>query len=172
MPAVIPRGCLIWLGSYYICLDSDGSCSPGTESHKTPLKINSRTGQQGGPVESHVCGPTGGEEWRHQEVGEIASLPGESLPEDIGEQFPGLRYMIEPGPEWGTHWAAGLDHTHPMSEHAAESSKSTSQLRLMRSMFATFWLEKEPQDSCGVLRWRPAREVRLRPARKNDEKSA
>jgi hypothetical protein len=30
------------------------------------------------------------------EVGEIASLPGGQPPEDVDEQFPGLRYLSEP----------------------------------------------------------------------------
>jgi hypothetical protein len=73
------------------------------------------------------------------EVGEIASLPGGEPPEDIDEQFPGLRYLSEPncliqkaGP---IHVLLGMDHAHLMPEHVAESTDLGSQLRLMSSMF-------------------------------------
>jgi hypothetical protein len=73
------------------------------------------------------------------EVGEIASLPGGEPPEDIDEQFPGLRYLSEPncliqkaGP---IHLLLGMDHAHLMPEHVAESTDLSSQLRLMSSMF-------------------------------------
>jgi hypothetical protein len=55
------------------------------------------------------------------EVGEIASLPGGQPPEDVDEQFPGLRYLSEPncliqraGP---IHVLLGMDHAHLMPEH-------------------------------------------------------
>jgi hypothetical protein len=73
------------------------------------------------------------------EVGEIASLPGGQPPEDVDEQFPGLRYLSEPncliqkgGP---VHMLLGMDHAHLMPEHVAESTDLSSQLRLMSSMF-------------------------------------
>ncbi len=73
------------------------------------------------------------------EVGEIASLPGGEPPEDVDEQFPGLRYLSEPncliqkaGP---IHVLLGMDHAHLMPEHVAESTDLSSQLRLMSSMF-------------------------------------
>ncbi len=73
------------------------------------------------------------------EVGEIASIPGGQPLEDIDEQFPGLRYLSEPncmiqkgGP---IHVLLGMDHAHLMSEHVAESTELSSQLRLMSSMF-------------------------------------
>ncbi len=73
------------------------------------------------------------------EVGEIAWLPGGQLPEDVDEQFPGLRYLSEPncliqkgGP---IHLLLGMDHAHLMPEHVAESTDLSSQLRLMSSMF-------------------------------------
>ncbi len=73
------------------------------------------------------------------EVGEIASLPGGQPPEDVDEQFPGLRYLSEPnclsqkaGP---VHVLLGMDHAHLMPEHVAESTDLNSQLRLMSSMF-------------------------------------
>ncbi len=73
------------------------------------------------------------------EVGEIASLPGGEPPEDVDEQFPGLRYLSEPncliqkaGP---VHLLIGMDHAHLMPEHVAESADLGSQLRLMSSMF-------------------------------------
>jgi hypothetical protein len=73
------------------------------------------------------------------EVSEIASLPGGEPPEDIDEQFPGLRYLSEPncliqkaGP---IHVLLGMDHAHLMPEHVAESTDLGSQLRLMSSMF-------------------------------------
>ncbi len=73
------------------------------------------------------------------EVGEIASLPGGQPPEDVDEQFPGLRYLSEPnrliqraGP---IHVLLGMDHAHLMPEHVAESTDLNSQLRLMSSMF-------------------------------------
>jgi hypothetical protein len=73
------------------------------------------------------------------EVGEIASIPGGQPPEDIDEQFPGLRYLSEPncliqkgGP---IHVLLGMDHAHLMPEHVAESTELSSQLRLMSSMF-------------------------------------
>jgi hypothetical protein len=72
-------------------------------------------------------------------VGEIASLPGGEPPEDVDEQFPGLRYLSEPncliqkaGP---VHLLIGMDHAHLMPEHVAESADLSSQLRLMSSMF-------------------------------------
>jgi len=73
------------------------------------------------------------------EVGEIASLPGGQPPEDVDEQFPGLRYLSEPncliqkaGP---IHVLLGMDHARLMPEHVAESTDLSSQLRLMSSMF-------------------------------------
>ncbi len=73
------------------------------------------------------------------EVGEIASMPGGQPPEDVDEQFPGLRYLSKPncliqkgGP---IHVLLGMDHAHLMPEHVAESTKLSSQLRLMSSMF-------------------------------------
>jgi hypothetical protein len=73
------------------------------------------------------------------EVGEVASLPGGQPPEDVDEQFPGLRYLSEPncliqraGP---IHVLLGMDHAHLMPEHVAESTDLSSQLRLMSSMF-------------------------------------
>jgi hypothetical protein len=73
------------------------------------------------------------------EVGEIASIPGGQPPEDVDEQFPGLRYLSEPnclmqkgGP---IHVLLGMDHAHLMPEHVAESTEFSSQLRLMSSMF-------------------------------------
>ncbi len=73
------------------------------------------------------------------EVREIASLPGGQPPEDVDEQFPGLRYLSEPncliqkgGP---VHVLLGIDHAHLMPEHVAESTDLRSQLRLMSSMF-------------------------------------
>jgi hypothetical protein len=73
------------------------------------------------------------------EVGEIASLPGGEPPEDVDEQFPGLRYLSEPncliqkaGP---IHLLLGMDHAHLMPKHVAESTDLSSQLRLMSSMF-------------------------------------
>ncbi len=69
------------------------------------------------------------------EVCEIASLPGGQPPEDVDEQFPGLRYLSEPncliqraGP---VHVLLGMDHAHLMPEHVAESTDLSSQLRLM-----------------------------------------
>ncbi len=60
-------------------------------------------------------------------------------PEDVDEQFPGLRYLSEPncliqkgGP---VHVLLGMDHAHLMPEHVAESTNLSSQLRLMSSMF-------------------------------------
>ncbi len=65
---------------------------------------------------------------------EIASLPGGDPPEDIDEQFPGLRYLTEPGClaqcDGPIELLIGLDHSHLMPEPTAESSKVTSQLRL------------------------------------------
>jgi hypothetical protein len=73
------------------------------------------------------------------EVGEIASLPGGQPPEDVDEQFPGLRYLSEPNcliQKAGTiHVLLGMDHAHLMPEHVAESTDLNSQLRLMSSMF-------------------------------------
>ncbi len=73
------------------------------------------------------------------EVGEIASLPGGQPPEDVDEQFLGLRYLSEPncliqkgGP---VHVLLGMDHAHLMPKHEAESTDLRSQLRLMSSMF-------------------------------------
>jgi hypothetical protein len=73
------------------------------------------------------------------EVGGIASLPSGEPPEDVDEQFPGLRYLSEPncliqkaGP---IHLLLGMDHAHLMPEHVAESTDLSSQLRLMSSMF-------------------------------------
>jgi hypothetical protein len=73
------------------------------------------------------------------EVGEIASLPGGQPPEDVDEQFPGLRYLSEPNcliQKGGlVHVLLRLDHAHLMPEHVAESTDLSSQLRLMISMF-------------------------------------
>jgi hypothetical protein len=73
------------------------------------------------------------------EVGEIASISGGQPPEDMDEQFPGLRYLSEPnclmqkgGP---IHVLLGMDHAHLMPEHVAESTEFSSQLRLLSSMF-------------------------------------
>ncbi len=73
------------------------------------------------------------------EVGEIASIPGGQPPEDVDEQFPGLRYLSEPncliqkgGP---IQVLLGMNHAHLMPEHVAESTEFSSQLRLMSSMF-------------------------------------
>ncbi len=70
------------------------------------------------------------------EVGEIASLPGGQPPEDVDEQFPGLRYLSEPncliqkaGP---IHVLLGMDHAHLMPEHVAESTDLSSQLHVWR----------------------------------------
>ncbi len=72
-------------------------------------------------------------------VGEIETLLGGRPPEDVDEQFPGLRYLSEAGclVQGGgpTHLLIGMDHSHLMPEHAAESTRFTSQLRLMKSMF-------------------------------------
>ncbi len=72
------------------------------------------------------------------EVGEIALLPGGQPPEDVDEQFRGLRYLSEPncriqkgGP---IHVLLGMDHAHLMPEHVAQSTDLSSQLRLMSSM--------------------------------------
>ncbi len=73
------------------------------------------------------------------EVGEIASLPGGEPPEDVDEQFPGLRYLSEPNcliqKAGSIHVLLGMDHAHLMPEHVAESTDLGSQLRLMSSMF-------------------------------------
>ncbi len=73
------------------------------------------------------------------EVGEIASLPGGQPPEDVDEQFPGLRYLSEPNcliqREGPVHVLLQMDHAHLMPEHVAESTDLSSQLRLMSSMF-------------------------------------
>ncbi len=73
------------------------------------------------------------------EVSEIASLPGGQPPEDVDEQFPGLRYLSEPNcliqREGPIHVLLGMDHAHLMPEHVAESTDLSSQLRLMSSMF-------------------------------------
>jgi hypothetical protein len=78
------------------------------------------------------------------EVGEIASIPGSQPPEDVDEQFPGLRYLSEPnclmqkgGP---IHVLLGMDHAHLMPEHVAESMEFSSQLRLMSSMFGGHYI--------------------------------
>ncbi len=73
------------------------------------------------------------------EVENITTLPGGQPPEDVDEQFPGLRYLSEPGclAQSGgpVHLLIGMDHAHLMSEHAAESTRFSSQLRLMKSLF-------------------------------------
>jgi hypothetical protein len=62
-------------------------------------------------------------------------IPGGQLPEDVDEQFPGLRYLSEPNclSQKGRpiHVLIGMDHAHLMPEHVAESTKYSSQLRLM-----------------------------------------
>ncbi len=72
-------------------------------------------------------------------VGEIASIPGGQPPEEVDEQFPGLRYLSEPNcliQKGGLiHVLLGMDHAHLMPEHVAESTEFSSQLRLMSSMF-------------------------------------
>jgi hypothetical protein len=89
------------------------------------------------------------------EVGEIATLPGGPPPEDVDEQFPGLRYLSEHGclAQSGgpIHLLIGMDHSHLMPEHAAESTRFTSQLRLMKSMFGNQHIlvrEGAPRLSC------------------------
>jgi hypothetical protein len=91
------------------------------------------------------------------EVGEIASLPGGQPPEDLDEQFPGLRYLSEPncliqraGP---VHVLLGMDHAHLMPEHVAESTDLSSQLRLMSSMFGGQHKAKEHRTCLGLMRW-------------------
>jgi hypothetical protein len=80
------------------------------------------------------------------EVENITTLPGGQPPEDVDEQFPGLKYLSEPGclAQSGgpVHLLIGMDHAHLMSEqcsdiseHAAESTRFSSQLRLMKSLF-------------------------------------
>jgi hypothetical protein len=73
------------------------------------------------------------------EVRDIASLPSGQPPEDVDEQFPGLRYLSglnclsqRGGP---IHVLIGMDHVHLMPEHVAKSTEFSSQLRLMKSMF-------------------------------------
>ncbi len=92
------------------------------------------------------------------EVDEIASLPGGEPPEDIDEQFPGLRYLSEPncliqkaGP---IHVLLGMDHAHLMPEHVAENTDLGSQLRLMSSMFGgqASWA-KERHAYRGSTQW-------------------
>jgi hypothetical protein len=78
------------------------------------------------------------------EVENIATLPGGQPPEDVDEQFPRFRYLSEPsclaqsgGP---VHLLIGMDQAHLMPEHAAESTKFSSQLRLMKSMFVNQYI--------------------------------
>ncbi len=58
------------------------------------------------------------------EVGEIASLLGGEPPEDVDEQFPGLRYLSEPNcliqKAGSVHVLLRMDHAHLMPEHVAE----------------------------------------------------
>jgi hypothetical protein len=103
------------------------------------------------------------------EVGEIALLPGGEPPEDIDEQFPGLRYLSEPncliqkaGP---IHVLLGMDHAHLMPEHVAESTDLSSQLRLMSSMFgvSTSLLVRELHVCPGSMQWTRMKDARQLP---------
>jgi hypothetical protein len=112
------------------------------------------------------------------EVGDIASVPGGQPPEDVDEQFPGLRYLSEPnclaqkgGP---IHVLLGMDHAHLMPEHVAESTEFSSQLRLMRLIclaVSTFWWEKEHRACPGMTRWKLMRGARPPPGQGREERS-
>jgi hypothetical protein len=60
------------------------------------------------------------------EVGSIATLPGGQPAEDVDEQFPGLRYLSEPGcllqKEGPIHLLIGIDHAHLTPKHVVEST--------------------------------------------------
>ncbi len=72
------------------------------------------------------------------QVGEI-STHNIRPPEDVDKQFSRLRYLSVPGclvqGRRPNHLLIGMDHSHLMPEHAAESTHFTSQLRLMKLMF-------------------------------------
>ncbi len=57
--------------------------------------------------------------------------------EDVDKHFLGLRYLTEPSclaqREGPVHLLIGMDHAHLMPEHAAERTKFSSQVRLMKS---------------------------------------
>jgi hypothetical protein len=78
------------------------------------------------------------------EMGKTASLPGKGPPEGIDKQFPGLRYLTEPGclaqSEGAVELLIGMDHSQLMLEHAVESYKFTSELILMKSMFGNQYI--------------------------------
>ncbi len=78
------------------------------------------------------------------EVGDLASLPSGQPPEDVDEQFPGLRYLSEPNclSQRGgqIHVLIGMDHAHLMPEYVAESTEFSSQLRLMKFMFSNHYI--------------------------------
>jgi hypothetical protein len=78
------------------------------------------------------------------EVENIATLPDGQPPEAVDEQFPGLRYLSESsclvqsgGP---VHLLIGMDHGHLMLEHAAEGTRFSSRLRLMKYMFGNQYI--------------------------------
>jgi hypothetical protein len=94
-------------------------------------------------------------------VGDIASIPGGQPPEDVDEQFPGLRYLSKPNclsQKGGSiHVLIGMDHAHLMPEHVAESTEFSSQLRLMSSMFGNQYILMGEGAPC--LSWCDAMEA-------------
>ncbi len=89
------------------------------------------------------------------EVENIATLPSGQPPEDVDKQFLGLRYLSEPSclaqREGPVHLLIGMDHGHLMREHAAESTKFSSQVRLMKSTSGNQYIlvaEGAPHLSC------------------------
>jgi hypothetical protein len=64
------------------------------------------------------------------EGGDIASIPGGQPPEDVDEQFHGLRYLSEQNclaQKGGSiHMLFAMDHAHLMPEHMAESTEFSS----------------------------------------------
>jgi hypothetical protein len=65
------------------------------------------------------------------EVGEIASLPRGQPPEDMDEQFPGLRYLSEPNcliqKAGSIHVLLRMDHAHLMPEHGEHGSQQSAE---------------------------------------------